>query len=127
MTTGEAYKELGIAPGSSQDDIKKAFRRRAHETHPDKVGGDGSAFKRMNSAYETLKCGPQREDERARSIWEDFDGYTVQYAREEQTQDATRTQYEAQDTWHSSDNPLEDMIRKNREEIKEFFRRASRL
>lgn len=47
------YKILGVEKGASEDDIKKAFRRLAHEHHPDK-GGDQAKFKDINEAYQVL-------------------------------------------------------------------------
>lgn len=47
------YDVLGIPKSASQDDIKKAFRKKAHELHPDK-GGDEKAFKEVNEAYQIL-------------------------------------------------------------------------
>ena len=48
------YSILGVDKKSSQDEIKKAFRKKAHEHHPDKGGGDDSKFKEINEAYQTL-------------------------------------------------------------------------
>ena len=47
------YKILGVSNGASQDEIKKSFRRLAHEHHPDK-GGDQQKFKDINEAYQIL-------------------------------------------------------------------------
>lgn len=47
------YDVLGVKKTASQDDIKKAFRKLAHEHHPDK-GGDQSRFKELNEAYQVL-------------------------------------------------------------------------
>lgn len=47
------YKILGVEKGASADDVKKAFRRLAHEHHPDK-GGDQQKFKDINEAYQIL-------------------------------------------------------------------------
>lgn len=49
------YEVLGISKGASADEIKKAFRRKAVELHPDKQGGDEAKFKEVNEAYEVLK------------------------------------------------------------------------
>ncbi|MCK5510853.1 molecular chaperone DnaJ [Candidatus Parcubacteria bacterium] len=48
------YNTLGVDKNASQDEIKKAFRKKAHEYHPDKASGDESKFKEVNEAYQTL-------------------------------------------------------------------------
>lgn len=56
------YERLGVARDASQDEIKKAFRRLARETHPDANPGDASAearFREIAEAYEVLS-DPQR-------------------------------------------------------------------
>ncbi|MBU4315486.1 molecular chaperone DnaJ [Patescibacteria group bacterium] len=47
------YKTLGIEKSASKDEIKRAFRKLAHEHHPDK-GGDEAKFKEVNEAYQVL-------------------------------------------------------------------------
>jgi len=49
------YKILGLERNASADDIKKAFRKKAHEYHPDKKTGDEKKFKEANEAYQVLK------------------------------------------------------------------------
>ncbi|MBU4360470.1 molecular chaperone DnaJ [Candidatus Parcubacteria bacterium] len=48
------YSTLGVDKKASQEEIKKAFRKRAHEYHPDKSSGDEAKFKEINEAYQTL-------------------------------------------------------------------------
>lgn len=48
------YHILGVDKGASQEDIKKAFRAKAHQYHPDKQGGDEAKFKEVNEAYQVL-------------------------------------------------------------------------
>jgi len=51
------YEVLGIDKTASHDDIKKAFKKLAHQHHPDRNPGDSSAevkFKDINEAYYTL-------------------------------------------------------------------------
>ncbi len=48
------YKILGVSKSATQDEIKKAFRKKAHELHPDKSGGDSEKFKEANEAYQIL-------------------------------------------------------------------------
>jgi len=47
------YEILGVSKNASQDEIKTAFRKKAHEHHPDK-GGDTEKFKEYNEAYQVL-------------------------------------------------------------------------
>jgi len=49
------YKVLGIEKGANDEAIKKAFRKKAHEYHPDKSTGDEAKFKEVNEAYQVLK------------------------------------------------------------------------
>ncbi|MBI1971481.1 MAG: molecular chaperone DnaJ [Candidatus Wildermuthbacteria bacterium] len=53
------YKILGIAKNASQEDIKKAYYKLAHQHHPDK-GGDEARFKEVNEAYQTLSNKEKR-------------------------------------------------------------------
>ena len=51
------YATLGIARGATQDEIKKAYRKRALECHPDRNQNDPKAeatFKLVSEAYEVL-------------------------------------------------------------------------
>lgn len=57
------YKILGVDKSASKDDIKKAFRKIAHEHHPDKNKGDESAstkFKEASEAYSILSDDAKR-------------------------------------------------------------------
>jgi len=52
------YDVLGIARGASADEIKKAFRKKAKELHPDRNADNPNAeaqFKEANEAYDVLK------------------------------------------------------------------------
>ncbi|HEY4503592.1 MAG TPA: DnaJ domain-containing protein, partial [Candidatus Paceibacterota bacterium] len=55
------YKVLGIDKNASKEDIKKAFRKLAHEHHPDKGGGDASKFKEASEAYSVLSDDQKRQ------------------------------------------------------------------
>lgn len=56
------YEVLGVSSNASDEDIKKAYRKRALELHPDRNKADGaeSAFKRVGFAYEVLNDAQKR-------------------------------------------------------------------
>lgn len=50
----DPYTTLGVSKNASADDIKKAYRKLAHQHHPDKKGGNEAKFKEINEAYQIL-------------------------------------------------------------------------
>lgn len=60
MSKRDYYEVLGVGKSASADEIKKAFRKKAVEHHPDK-GGDEAKFKEINEAYEILKDPSKRQ------------------------------------------------------------------
>lgn len=59
MANKDYYKTLGLDKSASKEDIKKAFRKLAHEHHPDK-GGNAERFKEANEAYSVLSDDSKR-------------------------------------------------------------------
>lgn len=55
------YDLLGVTKTASDADIKKAFRKKAHQLHPDK-GGDKAQFQEINEAYQVLS-DPQKKSQ----------------------------------------------------------------
>lgn len=55
------YDILGIGKNASDDEVKKAFRRLAHQYHPDKQGGNEAKFKEINEAYQVLSDATKRQ------------------------------------------------------------------
>ncbi len=55
------YNILDVDKGASQEEVKKAFRKKAHKYHPDKEGGDEEKFKEANEAYQILGDAEKRQ------------------------------------------------------------------
>jgi len=93
------YELLGIGKRATPAEVKRAYRAKARETHPDR-GGDNNAFAEVNHAYQVLRDDRKRKvydqtgdntdlgDQRARMLEEC--GRLV-YGIIEQTQDVSMT------------------------------------
>ncbi|BBU58950.1 hypothetical protein KU6B_52150 [Mameliella alba] len=58
MSKRDYYDVLGLSRGASADEIKKAYRKKAKELHPDRNADNPEAetqFKEANEAYDVLK------------------------------------------------------------------------
>jgi DnaJ-class molecular chaperone len=62
------YKILEVDRSASKDEVKKAFRKKAQQYHPDKKGGDDAKFKEANEAYTVLS------DDNKRAQYDQFGG-----------------------------------------------------
>ncbi len=80
----ELYQTLGVSPGATEAEIKKAFRALAGKLHPDKNPGDAAAearFKKITAAYDVLS------DKDRRAAYDEFGpdalsaGFDAQKAR----------------------------------------------
>src|SRR5271155_2495307 len=61
MAKRDYYEVLGVSKTASAEEIKKTFRNRARQLHPDnKDSGDEAAFKELAEAYEVLSDQSKR-------------------------------------------------------------------
>ncbi len=76
------YKILGVDKNASSEDVKKAFRKLAHQHHPDKQGGNEEKFKEINEANQILGDQEKRRqyDQFGSSAFDGSGGYGGQGA-----------------------------------------------
>lgn len=55
------YEILGVGRNASEGEIKRAYRKLAHQHHPDKNGGEDKKFKEINEAYQVLGNKEKKE------------------------------------------------------------------
>lgn len=48
MTIHQAYRLLGLAPGASQEELKKQYRQLMHQVHPDAMPDPAAAFENIS-------------------------------------------------------------------------------
>lgn len=56
------YDTLGVAPDATDEEIKKAYKKEANKTHPDKEGGDHNRFVAVNKSYQILSDKKSRAE-----------------------------------------------------------------
>lgn len=76
MAKKDLYEVLGVTKGSTDEEIKRAFRKLAIKFHPDRNEGDKAAeekFKEINEAYQVLS-NPEKKAQYDQFGTTDFNG-----------------------------------------------------
>lgn len=64
----DPYTTLGLTPGASRAEVRRAYRKRALAIHPDIAGADATEeMARLNEAHDQLAARPPRRSTRAAS------------------------------------------------------------
>ena len=69
LSTAEAkaYEVLGMDPGTEMAQVRSIFRKLSLRTHPDRPGGDATAFRQVEEAMRAISEGAQRSGPATRS------------------------------------------------------------
>jgi hypothetical protein len=84
MNLWDYYRILGIRQGASDDEIRKAYRRKAMEFHPDRNHSDDAQenFIRITEAYEYLTSHPYGRNISEDEVRKNYEAW-VEYRRAE--------------------------------------------
>ena len=102
------YAVLGVEPGASQEEIKKAYRTMAKKYHPDLNPNDANASARMNDinvAYDILSKPQTASFEREQARQNAYQQSTYQqsaYQQRQQYQQESESQYGQNNQWRNS-------------------------
>lgn len=66
--TGGAYRELGVKPNATPDEIKAAWKKASRKAHPD-MGGSTEKQQKVNAAYEAAMKKARGGKFKKDSIW----------------------------------------------------------
>jgi len=83
----DPYKVLGLQPGASDDEVKRAYRQLAKKYHPDMNPGDAHAARMMNeinAAYDQIKNPPKQTT--TQNSYDPFSGWYQQEQRSYENQ-----------------------------------------
>lgn len=84
MNLWDYYRILGVRQGASDDEIRKAYRQKAMEFHPDRNHSEGASemFIRLTEAYEYLTSHPHGRNITEEEVRKNYQAW-VDYRREE--------------------------------------------